>query len=944
MRVTQPPPEDAIKPALPWASVVARLGGLADDPRPNVRTNLAMVAAALAPDDPEALRELARIAVDAILELISDAPASGTVLSTVLTERAQLDVARQIEFDQHVAALLLERAESQPVPPHSLNLQRLPDEAAALMPPRWTAAAILADASELAAMSPGARDRLRRESAQKAIERLARLDREGSVERQNALRDALQRDLNPLHRDERSGMIFVLLSAAPTLLAPSVDGKVVVRWQEMSSAVRDARPRYFFWRFARGLLDALIAAAFVAAPMAVVILYADPGNLSSILLDALGKTFALACFCFMSSVPLAVFYLPSVGGYFRPGGKWLWRLLYGVLAGLSVVASAALLDAMLSTPTNISLWGDGDRSGTLPLLVVATAANVLVMFGIETAYAYAAAVERFSNWPRSAAVAIAAGPAVLLTTAICSVAVKTHHDAIAQCWPRVMASTMAIAFTLYVVEAAAWPRRPRITSGRRWLPLVAVPVLLSWTIALCGIARTHFIPASALSINLDPPTPTSQLDVDLLTHKHVEIRVKAEQYSPFRLVVAADRSLDVQMPDKPDPSVPANPKAKLLPIKEKSYTTVTLSGADLEELARSDNGPMTLANALHSGGRDASAVVWAFPGEDPRSKAAASDETPHSVGFQLKPGLVLCVDGCEAKYVLPDAATWLRVLARGPTQLAHVRITAQGNSTSASSATSSATLTSASASTSTTTLSELDLQGAKVARRTMSAGTTLPIRLSTFAQLEVKAEGQGSLGSHASVAIVDPKTNHFVVWPGRPQNGDLTTASLPPGRYALCVYFGAADFPVCDVRQQEAHVIETGTATLEIVNRLELAPSIITLGGAETTQEMALPYGSNLHLQVQSRTNAEFFVVGQLTSNPPGSPVMTLTTSAGHPIHTESGAPAHFSALLEPGEYQLCSNTDSADACKEITGDSASNRASASAPGVVLSLRSQPAE
>lgn len=82
-----------------WSAIKPKLSRLFDAQSPHVRANLAVLAAAMAPD-PGAIEELAKIGVDAVNGLVNKRDGASEVIATVLREREALSVEDRTEFDR----------------------------------------------------------------------------------------------------------------------------------------------------------------------------------------------------------------------------------------------------------------------------------------------------------------------------------------------------------------------------------------------------------------------------------------------------------------------------------------------------------------------------------------------------------------------------------------------------------------------------------------------------------------------------------------------------------------------------------------------------------------------------------------------------------------------------------------------------------------------------
>jgi hypothetical protein len=445
------------------------LGGLLHDQRPNVRRNIATLAASLAGRDSAALEALVAIAVEGIRNLLREASAADAeLLETVLAEREALpDETLKAKFDEQVAQKLGNSIPERDALVRTENLLRLPSAALPLVPVELLVDAFMSDARRLAGTPRGKGDPFERERLQARLSRLAAFENQAPLDLRNALLQALAQRLRRLER--RFPVLLVLLQIVPTLLELKPGTAAIANPAEIDKAARAGRP-HWLRVVGRSLTFAFVTGGALAMLMACVLTVSHGSNAAKILGNAALECLRIGFIALTAAVPAAFLYTPSLGRSFRVAKSLRRALVPAIAAGL-VAAGITVLFRDGDITLGLVLSDTPVIFYLLLFAAIATTVSIVTAMVPSAVRAYIQTGDSGEIW----AIACAAGPALGAGTMTCGVAALLGFTALSQLWPLLMATAATSAVSLTNIEKSANPTHPLSSAAERsWWPNVAV--------------------------------------------------------------------------------------------------------------------------------------------------------------------------------------------------------------------------------------------------------------------------------------------------------------------------------------------------------------------------------------------------------------------------------------------------------------------------------------
>jgi hypothetical protein len=473
-----------------WGTVVARLGNIAEDRRPNVRSNMAILAGSLAPEDPEALEGLADIGTETIWQLLRDKQgAAEIVLAAVLDERRRLTPDLQTQLSDRIRERLMEAISETDADITSEDLLRLRRDALVFVPVGLIAETIVSDARRLATNWKGKGDPVERDRLVARLRTLQGIEAGGLTEQHAYLRSALGACLKQLSRGERKLVLFVLLRCVPTLLDPLPDGSLLVSRRSLEAAARVGRPRWITlaWQAAAGsIVTSLGLLLLVGLALAV----GEWQNKIAVVEGAGSWLSELVFVGIAASLPVALVYAPSLNRRLRVYSRLRRALVAGIAGSVGITVSVLPFVLDHSATAALGLAVGSSEWPILAVLFAASVATFTLAIAVVPVAVRAAAVTR-EEYRRWHAIVLSIAPAVAMVTLICGAAWLAGVTLLSQLWPLLIVSCVAIAFVVVAIEFTTWPSRvlQRQKQLPRWLRAATVAAVIPLVLPLIGVAR-----------------------------------------------------------------------------------------------------------------------------------------------------------------------------------------------------------------------------------------------------------------------------------------------------------------------------------------------------------------------------------------------------------------------------------------------------------------------
>jgi hypothetical protein len=528
-----------------------------------------MLAADLAPNDEEALEDLARMAAQAFDKIVREGSTEErTLLDTLLRERVALPEAVQERLDSRIASQL-ETLISDWDPDHAYNaVVRTGQSATTLLPPKVMADVVVFNARRLVALE---RNSPERDIHQRRLYQLAKIDAAAPAELRNKWRALIRSLFEHIQRRQRRLALFGLMQVAPGWLQPSVAGTVIADPAEMDAAARVGRPRYR-WLTWQALLGAVLGGGVLSLLIILLVINLDNplGNLDDFVVSWVN----LAIIGFPAGLLVGFFYTPSVGRQLNLL-RSTWRALIPAAAGSIGVVLAVLNYIAWASPNELGLDTQYKNRPILTVVTLYVCSLVVLVIVMRLAPIMTRIVrDRTTEGAAVLTTLSVASPVIVPAAAICGVAILLQEAILAQIWPELMVAVAATATVVATAELETWPsvRRevpqpPR--TGFLVVSLVAcsLPLLLAlshfasryipWvrhqlTVAVPQssgdqpVERSYFVvPGHALTLVTEQDVPV-RISVDAGTHQalHITSTGKSEGAAQFRLAIGDSICLD----------------------------------------------------------------------------------------------------------------------------------------------------------------------------------------------------------------------------------------------------------------------------------------------------------------------------------------------------------------------------------------------------------------